>query len=508
MPPLNARKIAAMQTLESENAPDSYSYAPGARLGKYVVRKFLGGGAMGRVYQADHSLLDCSVAIKVLHSEYCDNETILQRFIDEARMLAILKSPHTVRVLDAEISGSHAFLVMEYVDGTHLGKYIDRYGYYDLPTLLDLARQVALALAEAHEHGIVHRDIKPDNILLTRDDSGDLLAKVADFGVAKRRHIDQTRTTLNGAVLGTPCYMAPEQYYTPGEVDPRADIFALGVLIYEMCSGSLPFVGDDINQIMLSVTTSQPIPLHQLNPTVPIEVSRLVSACLEPDREKRLKSAQIVADRLKTVLDVIQPTSMRRPRLATANTELGDSRAPAVLTLPLVEKKARSGSWLIGLPAAAAVAAALFSLQGNVQLPQAAQDLKAQGAQKLNLALTPDTLSLSQPSLEPRQIAFYHVAPLSEVVAPADVELLEVDESGYSDPFKPATRQYNPNNTVREAPQRSVIKAQDQSEFKVEQASTGSLSNGSLSNGTFSKGNRATASEPQIALAALDPIEP
>lgn len=453
---------------------------------------------MGRVYQADHSILDCQVAIKVLHSEFCDNETILQRFIDEARMLAILKSPHTVRVIDAEVSGSHAFLVMEYVDGTHLGKYLDRYGNYDVPTLLNLGRQVALALAEAHEHGIVHRDIKPENILLTRDDEGDLMAKVADFGIAKRTQIDQTRTTLTGAVLGTPCYMAPEQYFTPGQVDQRADIFALGVLIYEMCSGKLPFIGDDINQIMLSVTNSAVVPLHEINAAVPIEVSRLVSACLSYDRNIRLGSAQVVADRLQTIIEAIHPLSNRRPRLATANTEIGDSRAPAVITIAHGEKSKSHHGWTSGLMAALAIAGVVLTAQANPQLSEKAETWRIQGAQELNLALTPDTIEAPALSLAPRSIQAYQPSLSSEVVAPADVELLDLDESLV----------YGGHHELRSTDQLRSTTDASQPTDAVQRSSARAPSHEDLSTGALTTGIKSALGEPQVALAVLDPMAP
>ena len=412
-----------MQTLASEIAPESRPFEPGDRVGeKFVIRRRLGSGAMGNVYLAEHQLLSRPVALKVLHSEFCENATILQRFIDEARMLAILRSEHTVRVVDAEVNGKQAFIAMEYVDGTHLGEFLRSEKHAETATLLDLARQIALGLAEAHAHGIVHRDIKPENVLLTRQESGRLIAKVADFGVAKRLHLSApSQRTQNGALLGTPSYMAPEQIHSPSKVDQRADVFSLGVLIYQMCTGYMPFGGKRMDDIAHSVMTVRPFPLKELNEDIPPEVSDLVDACLEKDPDQRHISALDVAERLARVLASLDPDTV--PGSARENSARENLDTPTAAVISVHERSRRGGSaWTLGLCAIAAFGA-MMTLYGSPDAQNEALALGNQAAERLNLALRKDALETAQLTSTPRAVQAWSLPSPEPAVAAPDVFL-------------------------------------------------------------------------------------
>lgn len=336
--------------------------------GKYLIREHLGDGASGTVYLAEHLVLSSEVAIKVLHPRFAENELMRRRFLDEARTLARLKSRYIVRILDADLAASGlAFIAMEYVGGSDLERYIGKNAPLAPAETLRIAIEICCALREAHENGIVHRDIKPENILLSEDAHGQIHVKVADFGLAKRVHLKLSRqSTSNDQPIGTPCYMAPEQMLTPAEVDHRADVFSVGVLLYEMLTGFLPFGGDTVEQTMQSVLSSEPPRASDLDERISPELSDLIERCLIKDPDARLGSIVQLMDEISSlqkgksaVGDDRAAASLARNRGRRESTI--STSAPAVVSSSAPQDTPRGshrGVWIsLGVAAAAALLA-------------------------------------------------------------------------------------------------------------------------------------------------------
>jgi len=277
----------------------------GQTLGHYVVLDKIGEGGMGRVYKAEDTKLRRFVAVKLLPLEAARNDTARLRLLQEARSASVLNHPNIVTIHSIEEHEGIDFIVMEYVEGETLRGVIER-GALSLPRLLELGAQVADALAAAHSSGIIHRDIKSDNILL--GSRGQI--KVLDFGLAKPLEtangmVDAeaaTRLNLTGAgtVLGTVHYMSPEQ--TRGEpLDARSDIFSLGCVLYEIATGELPFRGTTMLSVMHAITSTEPHPPSSLRAEIPLEFDLIVERALAKDKERRYASASELADALKVL---------------------------------------------------------------------------------------------------------------------------------------------------------------------------------------------------------------
>ena len=265
-------------------------------LGHYRLLDVLGQGGMGTVYRAEHIHLRRQVALKVMGRTIEANRRLLHRFYAEARAVARLQHPHIVTCLDAGRAASlrakaqpRDYFVMELIPGSDLHALISEKGPLSPHRCCDLFRQIAEALSEAHRHGLVHRDIKPGNILITPD----WQAKVLDFGLARLPHRNVTEP---GTLLGTVGYMAPEQARDPSGVDARADLWSLGATMYWALTAREPYpeTGNPIHDLHNRFTTT-PIPVRQVRPEVPPEVSDLVTRLMDPDPDRRYPSARTLA---------------------------------------------------------------------------------------------------------------------------------------------------------------------------------------------------------------------
>ena len=266
--------------------------SPGRQLGRYGIRSQLGAGGMGEVYLAEDTSLGRQVALKVLPPDLTDNPESLLRFEREARAASALTHPNILTIYEiGEADGAH-FIATEFIEGQSLRQRIKR-GPMELPEVLDIGLQIASALAAAHETGIVHRDIKPENIMLRKD----RLVKVLDFGLAKlvKQEAPEpdsegvTKALLKtkpGVVMGTTIYMSPEQA-RGREVDERTDIWSLGVVLYQMVTGSAPFAGDTMSDVIASILKTDPQPLVHETQAVPRELEHIVRKALRKDREDR-----------------------------------------------------------------------------------------------------------------------------------------------------------------------------------------------------------------------------
>jgi eukaryotic-like serine/threonine-protein kinase len=257
---------------------------------KYRVERVLGAGGMGYVVACHHIHLQQKVALKFLHPNMLENEEIVGRFLREAQAAVQIKSEHVARVSDVgTLANGVPYMVMEFLEGTDLKHALEAKGHLPVAEAVDYLLQACEALAEAHVLGIVHRDLKPDNLFLTRKADGRASIKVLDFGISKANLASSGASKLTGtsAMLGTPYYMAPEQLTSTRSVDARADIWSLGVVLYELISGTLPFQGETLADLCIRIVQSQPIPLPSLDPVVPVALWNVVARCLEKNFEAR-----------------------------------------------------------------------------------------------------------------------------------------------------------------------------------------------------------------------------
>jgi len=266
--------------------------------GKYRVDRVLGAGGMGVVVAATHLQLDQHVALKFLLPWALTNQLAVERFSREAKAAVRLKSDHVARVTDVGFleSGS-PYLVMEYLEGIDLHDLIHQPNYkVPVGDAVDFILQACDAVAEAHALGIVHRDLKPRNLFMTRGNDGRPLVKVLDFGISKvATQPGDMSLTRTAEIIGSPNYMSPEQLKASRDVDGRTDIWAIGVILYELLGGDVPFVAETLTQLTALVLTEMPRPLKELRPDLPPGLIQVVGKCLEKDVTKRFQSVAALA---------------------------------------------------------------------------------------------------------------------------------------------------------------------------------------------------------------------
>ena len=257
----------------------------GKRLdGRYEIHELIGVGGMANVYRCTDTLDDREVAIKILKDEYLNNEEFIRRFKNESKAIAMLSHPNIVKVYDVSFGDMIQYIVMEYIDGITLKEYIGRQGIIEWKDTLHLTTQVLKALQHAHECGIVHRDIKPQNIMLLQDGT----IKVTDFGIA--RFSDKATRTMTDQAIGSVHYIAPEQ--ARGDVtDGKTDIYSVGVMLYEMLTGRLPFDGDSAVSVALMQLQSTPKRPREVNPSIPIGLEQITMKAMQKQPSDRYTSA-------------------------------------------------------------------------------------------------------------------------------------------------------------------------------------------------------------------------
>jgi serine/threonine protein kinase len=317
--------------------------------GRYELEELVEHGGMSSVYRGHDRLLERNVALKVLHPHFGDDDEYVERFRREARAVAQLSHPNIVTVIDRGTSEGQQSIVFEYVDGENLKQLLERTGPLPVRRVVELGIQIADALAYAHEHGLVHRDVKPQNILI--DPAGD--AKVTDFGIV--RSLDaEGGVTQTGTVLGTSNYLSPEQA-AGAPVAPPSDIYSLGVVLYELLTGDVPFRGDNLVVVAMKHVTEHPPNLLEQRPDIPLRLALAVEHALEKDPERRFASMEAFATELRRCLEELGDFDADRtlvrtgPRTSRRRTPTRRRRA-ARLPLMLL---------LAGLAVLAAVAATL-----------------------------------------------------------------------------------------------------------------------------------------------------
>jgi serine/threonine-protein kinase len=308
------------------------------RLGNYEVLEVIGRGGMGVVLKALDPALDRFVAIKVLSPQWGNSDSARQRFAREGRAMATVRHDHVVAVHAVEEASGLPYLVMEYVAGSSLQTILDRKARLDVEEVVRIGMQTAAGLAAAHAQGLVHRDVKPGNILR---EAGSGRVKLVDFGLA--RAVDDASLTQSGVIAGTPHYMAPEQ--ARGEtVDERADLFSLGAVMYALCTGQPPFLADSTLAVLRRVCEDRPRPIAESNPDTPDWLAAVVDRLLVKAPARRFASAVAVADLLRQCLAHLRhPSQVAVPRILRTRSRRWLVVCAVVAAAVLV---AAGGTWL------------------------------------------------------------------------------------------------------------------------------------------------------------------
>jgi len=315
--------------------------------GRYRLDKLIGEGGMGDVYCATHVHIDTEVAVKLLKPEFVANQTAIKRFQLEAKAAGRIHHPNAVRVTDFGVTPERiVYLVMELVRGQSLRSLMRKEGKFDYLRAINIVRQICGAVDAAHRSGVIHRDLKPDNILIERVQETERV-KVLDFGIAK---LKETKTdsflTQAGTIIGTPQYMSPEQCHGKS-LGPGSDIYSVGILLYEMLTGEVPFDGDSTLQVVYRQLHEQPRPLRELSPNVPPLPAQVVMRALEKEPEKRQSSAIQLSDELKEAVEAVgegSSLSMTSP-LVIRPLKSAEMRTP-IEELPTLEEKSNAPSSL------------------------------------------------------------------------------------------------------------------------------------------------------------------
>ncbi len=320
----------------------------GTRIERYDVERFVGGGGFGAVYVARHSLLGQPVAMKLLRREVAGNAEVVARFLREARAAASIHSPHVVRVTDfGTTTDGTPFFVMDLLAGRDLETLLRSERALAVPRAVELALQCLDGLAAAHAIGVIHRDVKPANIVLSSErgpNGGRDHVVVVDFGLSKVTLAGGAQAlTLTGAIIGTPHYMPPEQFHGTRDVDARADLYAMGVILYQLLSGALPYDAPTSGELLVKICSEPPRPLREVAPSLPEALLEVVGRAMAAEPDARFQTAQAFADALRTALTA----AAHAP--ATAPAQARGAVPHQALAQPATSPRSRRGLLAAGL---------------------------------------------------------------------------------------------------------------------------------------------------------------
>lgn len=291
-------------------------------IGRYRIIDEIGRGAMGIVYKAHDPNLDIILALKVLKKERLTNEPFVRRFMAEARALGRLHNPEIVRVFNVDRDGDEVYIAMEFIQGEPISSLMKTQSYTP-DAIVDFGSKIAEALDYAHKKGIIHRDVKPSNIVCTTD--GKL--KITDFGIAHVEDPSGIEETQAGEILGTPAYMSPEQVLGR-PVDGRSDLFSLGIILYEMATGSRPFQGQGMSAVFNAITNDVPPPIHTICQAIPRPLSDVIMKCLSKSPEARHSDGRELAAALRSAVAASEPVV---PVTTVSEEKTGKKKSAAVI---------------------------------------------------------------------------------------------------------------------------------------------------------------------------------
>jgi tRNA A-37 threonylcarbamoyl transferase component Bud32 len=387
----------------AQSAPATDPYLGKVIADRYLVERLLGVGSMGLVYRCRHTVLDKTVALKIIRQDLAQDEETVGRFVTEARSASAIGSKHIVEVLDfGALPDGASYIVMEYLEGLTLGEALDTPSGLSLGDALDIGIQMTEALGAAHAAGVVHRDLKPDNVFLLQSEGG-WFVKILDFGIAKIMQSGQ-KLTVAGSVIGTPHYMSPEQA-TGGRTDERTDVYSLGCMLYELACGKVPFDAENPLAVISMQVTDDPPPLRKRMPpgrTLPAGFEAVVLKCLAKDTTDRFASMDDVRAALERIagggVPLVAPVSSQE-----AGTDSYTEELAADTDFRELHAHGRRRRWvargtLFALIAGAAVGAFLYV---RPRLPTRASVLKQAGAALTEAAATagePVTAGAAVPS--------------------------------------------------------------------------------------------------------------
>jgi serine/threonine protein kinase len=329
--------------------------AAGQSIGNYRILSKIGTGGMGAVYLAEHPLIGKKVALKVIHRDLANNREVVQRFFQEAKAVNKIGNEHIVEIHDFGITPENDhFYIMEYLEGRTLAHLLAADRRLDVMRALHVGAQIASALAAAHASGVIHRDLKPDNVMLTLRLGDPDFVKLLDFGLAKMFAAGSSAVkTAAGVLLGTPQFMSPEACESKPGIDHRTDIYALGILLFQMMTGQLPFDGESMGEVLVKQVTQLPPPPRALNPAIPPSVEQIVLRCLMKPPDARfptmiaLREALLDPERYLGTSPPIAPTRSLAPGTAPVDgktvmqyaaahgrTRVGVAEGPGAYPLP------------------------------------------------------------------------------------------------------------------------------------------------------------------------------
>lgn len=359
--------------------------------GRYHVEAQLGEGGMGVVYRCRHTIIDKQVAMKVLRADMARNEEVTERFLNEARSASSIGNPHIIDISDfGRLPDSSTYFIMEFLVGTSLAQLVEARQPLPPVRVAHITIQLTEGLAEAHKAGIVHRDLKPDNIFLIKRGSQEDFVKILDFGIAKAS-TNNTRLTQAGQVFGTPHYMSPEQA-SGSPVDHRSDIYALGIILYEMTTGHLPFDADNFMAILTQHMYKSPVPpskLEGLTQELPPGLEDVILRCLAKEPNERYQTMAELREDVERVFAGLMPSASRDRRSLTdgyaspeeyfeRRSALSAPAAPPQSSLPLYAS--------IGIVAALAAGTVVYFATKSADSPEAkaetANSIAEKGAEK------------------------------------------------------------------------------------------------------------------------------
>jgi tRNA A-37 threonylcarbamoyl transferase component Bud32 len=434
--------------------------AVGETVGNYRVTAKLGEGGMGQVFLAEHPVIGSKVAIKAVHSQYARNPEVVSRFVTEARAVNQVGHDHIVDITDFGTTPAGDFyFVMEYLQGAMLAEQIGQ--AFPPARALNIAAQIADALQASHDQGVIHRDLKPANVLLiTREGTPDFV-KVFDFGLAKligNNGTPAAHHTGAGIVMGTPFYMSPEQCVGDAEVDHRCDIYALGVILFEMLTGRVPFTGEGYGDVLYKQVNQPAQSVRSLVPSLPPALDALVARALVKDPKQRFQTmAELRAALLEIEATLSAPAVTPRPRLITPTGDVLAGTGELIHSADIKPKKRHRGLMLAGAAALAMVALANVGFRrqaarvvaGTPAVAAATVAAPTPATVRVNFSSDPDGATVAG-----RDGTVLGVTPLSTDLAYSEstVEVL-IQKAGYA----PKTVAFVPNMPI---PVLAVLKKQ------------------------------------------------